>query len=90
MALAYGTDSGWIDRKADPAEILSGLQAIETVTRQKGLALAVGTAQRETIERLVEWSRDVEARGLALTPLSGLVECTDLCAERVRKATGVR
>jgi polysaccharide deacetylase 2 family uncharacterized protein YibQ len=88
LALAYATDSGWIDRKADPAEILSGLQAIETATRQKGLALAVGTAQRETIERLVEWSRDVEARGLALTPLSGLVECTDLCAERVRKATG--
>jgi polysaccharide deacetylase 2 family uncharacterized protein YibQ len=87
MGLAYGADAGWIDRKAEAGEIVASLQAFEASTRQNRFALAVATAQRGTIERLIEWSRDVESRGFALAPVTGLVECIGLCAERVRKAT---
>jgi polysaccharide deacetylase 2 family uncharacterized protein YibQ len=84
--LPYSADAGWIDRKNDGAEITANLQALEEFTQRNRFALAVGMAQRETIERLIAWSKDLEMRGLALTPVTGLTECLELCADRVRKA----
>ena len=86
LGLPYSADAGWIDRKGEPAEIAANLQALEEFTKRNRFALAVGTTQRETIERLITWSKDLEARGLVLAPVTGLTECLDLCAERVRKA----
>lgn len=86
LGLPYSTDAGWIDRQSEPGEIVANLQALEEFTARNRFALAVGMAQRETIERLIAWSKDVESRGLVLAPVTGLTECLDLCAERVRKA----
>jgi polysaccharide deacetylase 2 family uncharacterized protein YibQ len=86
LGLAYSADAGWIDRKAEAAEIVANLSALEEFVGRNRFALAVATAQRETVERLIVWSKDVESRGLVLAPVTGLTECLDLCAERVRKA----
>ena len=86
LGVPYSSDAGWIDRKSEPDEITANLQALEEFTLVNRFALAVATAQRETIERLIAWSKDIETRGIALAPVTGLTECVDLCAERVRKA----
>ncbi|HEX2890127.1 divergent polysaccharide deacetylase family protein [Vineibacter terrae] len=86
LGLPYSSDAGWIDRRSEPDEITANLQALEEFTLVNRFALAVATAQRETIERLIAWSKDIETRGIALAPVTGLTECVDLCAERVRKA----
>ena len=86
LGLPYSADAGWIDRKGEPGEIAANLQALEEFTKRNRFALAVGTAQRETIERLITWSKDLESRGMVLAPVTGLTECLELCAERVRKA----
>jgi polysaccharide deacetylase 2 family uncharacterized protein YibQ len=86
LGVPYSADAGWIDRKGEPGEIVANLQALEEFTQRNRFALAVGTAQRETVERLIAWSKDVESRGFVLAPVTGLTECLELCAERVRKA----
>jgi polysaccharide deacetylase 2 family uncharacterized protein YibQ len=86
LGLPYSADAGWIDRTPDGAEITANLRALEEFTQRNHFALAVGMAQRETVERLIAWSKDLEKRGLVLTPVTGLTECLGLCAERVRKA----
>jgi polysaccharide deacetylase 2 family uncharacterized protein YibQ len=86
LGVPYSSDAGWIDRQGETDEITANLEALEKFTHKNRFALAVGMAQRETIERLVTWSKEVEERGLALTPVTGLTECLDLCASRVRKA----
>ncbi len=87
LGVPYSSDAGWIDRQGETDEITANLEALEKFTHKNRFALAVGMAQRETIERLVTWSKEVEERGLVLTPVTGLTECLDLCASRVRKAT---
>ena len=86
LGVPYSADAGWIDRQNDAGEIVANLQALEDFTMKNRFALAVGMAQRETVERLIAWSKDIEARGLVLAPVTGLTECLDLCADRVRKA----
>ena len=88
LGLPYSADAGWIDRQNDPADIVANLQALEEFTIKNRFALAVSMAQRDTVERLIAWSKDVESRGLVLAPVTGLTECLDQCAERVRKAMG--
>ncbi|HKU96342.1 MAG TPA: divergent polysaccharide deacetylase family protein, partial [Vineibacter sp.] len=88
LGLPYSADAGWIDRQNDPADIVANLQALEEFTTKNRFALAVSMAQRDTVERLIAWSKDVESRGLVLAPVTGLTECLDQCAERVRKAMG--
>lgn len=86
LGAPYSADAGWIDRKPEASEITANLQALEEFTQHNRFALAVAMAHRETIERLIAWSKDVETRGLVLAPVTGLAECLGLCAERVRKA----
>ncbi|HJQ55707.1 MAG TPA: divergent polysaccharide deacetylase family protein, partial [Vineibacter sp.] len=65
------------------------LRSLEAQARRDGAVLAIGSARRDTIDQLVAWTRELEARGLALTPISGLVDCTGLCDERRRKAMAI-
>ena len=46
------------------------LARLEAQARSKGFVLASATAQPLTIERIARWSRDLEARGLRLVPIS--------------------
>jgi uncharacterized protein len=46
------------------------LARLEEAARRKGTVLAVAGAQPLTVERLARWSRDLEARGILLVPVS--------------------
>ena len=62
-----------IDAIARPDAIDAELARLETIARQKGSVLASASASPLTIDRLSRWSRDLEARGVRLVPVSVLL-----------------
>lgn len=87
--LPYSADAGWVDRQPGAADVKANLEALEKFTRQNKFALAVAMARKDTVEELATWSREVEGRGFALAPVTGLTECVGVCATRVEKAMAV-
>ena len=59
-----------IDAVARPEAIDAELAKLEALARQKGFVLASGSAAQLTIDRLSRWTRDLEARGIRLVPVS--------------------
>ncbi|MEM8811698.1 MAG: divergent polysaccharide deacetylase family protein [Pseudomonadota bacterium] len=59
-----------IDYVASPEEIDAKLLQLEALSRSQGLAIGVASALPVSIERIAEWTRDLEARGIVLTPPS--------------------
>ncbi|MEH3117844.1 MAG: divergent polysaccharide deacetylase family protein [Methylorubrum populi] len=59
-----------VDAVPRPDAIDAELARLETLARQKGFALASAGASPLTIDRLSRWSRDLEARGVRLVPVS--------------------
>ncbi len=59
-----------IDATARPDAIDAELARLEALARQKGFVLASASAAQLTIDRLSRWTRDLEARGLRLVPVS--------------------
>ncbi len=49
------------------------LEQLETVAKERGHALGVATALPVTIDIVIEWSRDLESRGVILVPASALI-----------------
>lgn len=46
------------------------LQRLETMARERGIAVASASALPVTIERLARWSQTLEAKGIAIVPVS--------------------
>ena len=59
-----------IDATARPDAIDAELTRLEALARQKGFVLASASAAQLTIDRLSRWTRDLEARGIRLVPVS--------------------
>lgn len=68
--LATARAEAVIDAVARPDAIDAELARLETLARQKGFVLASASASPLTIDRLSRWSRDLEARGVRLVPVS--------------------
>ncbi|SFG35193.1 hypothetical protein SAMN05192565_10256 [Methylobacterium gossipiicola] len=59
-----------LDALPRPEAIDRELARAEAQARAKGLVLVSATAMPMTIDRIVRWSRDLEARGIRLVPVS--------------------
>ena len=59
-----------VDAVPRPDAIDRELARLEETARRKGTVLAVAGAQPLTIDRIARWSRDLEARGILLVPVS--------------------
>jgi len=59
-----------IDTVPTPAEIDRALAKLETLAKERGTAVGVASALPISIERIASWARQLEARGLALVPLT--------------------
>ena len=59
-----------VDATARPEAIDAELARLEALARQKGFVLASASAAQLTIDRLSRWTRDLEARGIRLVPVS--------------------
>ncbi|HEY2110350.1 MAG TPA: divergent polysaccharide deacetylase family protein [Dongiaceae bacterium] len=61
-----------IDQRADSLSVDAQLAALEARARQTGFAVGLAKGYPVTIERLVEWSRGLQEKDLALAPESAL------------------
>lgn len=62
-----------IDAAPTPQAIDAALTRLEALARANGSALGVAAALPVSIEHISRWARALEARGLALTPVSAIV-----------------
>jgi polysaccharide deacetylase 2 family uncharacterized protein YibQ len=62
-----------IDAAPKPQAIDEALIRLEALARANGSAVGVATALPISVEHISRWARSLEARGLALTPISAIV-----------------
>ena len=62
-----------IDANPSPEAIDAALARLIDLARERGAAIGVATASPASIERLARWAAALEAKGVALTPLSALM-----------------
>jgi uncharacterized protein len=62
-----------IDAVQKPEAIEDALNHLEALARANGTALGVATALPVSVDHIARWARGLEARGLALTPVSAIV-----------------
>lgn len=59
-----------LDGTARADAIDKELQRLETLARENGVAVATASALPVTVERIARWARTLEAKGLAIVPVS--------------------
>lgn len=74
-----------LDAVARPEAIDRELARLEAQARTKGFVLASASALPATIDRIARWTRDLEARGLRLVPVSAALR-NQMPDNRVSKA----
>ncbi|WP_375456486.1 divergent polysaccharide deacetylase family protein [uncultured Methylobacterium sp.] len=74
-----------LDAVPRPEAIDRELARLEAQARANGFALASASAQPMSIERIARWSRDLDARGIRLVPVSAALRSAK-AATRVTKA----
>jgi polysaccharide deacetylase 2 family uncharacterized protein YibQ len=62
-----------VDTVPKASAIDDQLARLETIARERGSAIGVASGLPLTVERLVQWSRGLEARGFVLVPVSAAV-----------------
>ena len=63
-----------LDQRRTPQSLEAALAALETQARRTGSAVGFANAQGPTIARLTRFAREAEKRGLAVAPISAIVE----------------
>jgi uncharacterized protein len=59
-----------LDSTAEPEAIEAALTQLEAIARDKGVAIGVASALPASVETISRFARGLEARGIALVPLS--------------------
>lgn len=70
QAMPFARADVSIDTVPTPAEIDRALARLETLAKERGTAVGVASALPISIERIGNWAKQLEARGLALVPLT--------------------
>lgn len=73
QALAAARADVVLDSTADPEAIEAALARLEAIARDKGVAIGVASALPPSIATIGRFARALEARGIALIPLSAAV-----------------
>jgi polysaccharide deacetylase 2 family uncharacterized protein YibQ len=63
-----------LDAVPTPAEISSRLVQLEQTARSRGIAVGVTSARPAAVRAIADWSKDIEARGITLVPITGARE----------------
>jgi polysaccharide deacetylase 2 family uncharacterized protein YibQ len=59
-----------LDAASTPAAIDSALTRLETLARERGIAVGMATALPVSIDRIAQWAKAAEGRGIVLVPVS--------------------
>ncbi|WP_245422081.1 divergent polysaccharide deacetylase family protein [Alsobacter soli] len=62
-----------VDASPKASSIDDQLARLESIARERGVAIGVASALPVSIERIAQWAKTLEARGLVLAPLSAVV-----------------
>jgi polysaccharide deacetylase 2 family uncharacterized protein YibQ len=63
-----------LDRVPRPEAVDGQLQRLEQMARQRGFAVGSASALPVTVERIAQWARTLETRGVLLVPVSSAYE----------------
>jgi polysaccharide deacetylase 2 family uncharacterized protein YibQ len=74
--VAFARADTVLDAVPTGKEIDNALTRLEATARARGVAVASASALPVTIDRLANWARGAEARGLTLVPLSAIAKTT--------------
>lgn len=74
IGLPRAINNRFIDIKAARSEIDQRLDELERIAKDGGYALGIGSPYPVTIERVVLWAQELESKGVALAPVSALVD----------------
>lgn len=74
IGLPRAINNRFIDIKAARSDIDQRLDELERIARGSGYALGIGSPYPVTIERVALWVRELESKGIALAPVSALVD----------------
>lgn len=61
-----------IDRGDKPASVKASLAELETLARERGVAIGAASALPNALGEIAQWAKGLEARGIALVPLSAM------------------
>lgn len=78
----YAERDVFLDNQLDLNAVQRQLALVENIARQRGHAVAIGHPHQVTVEALRRWLPTLDARGLALTPISAIA-ARRACAEGV-------
>lgn len=70
LSLPHGKVDVIVDQRPTPQSIDAALAQLETLARDKGVAIGFANATPATIARVARFARDLERRGIALAPVS--------------------
>lgn len=73
LRLPTARADGLIDATPKPAAIDAELGRLEAMAREKGLAIGTASALPVSIERIAQWAKTLEAKGLVLVPVSAAI-----------------
>lgn len=74
MKLPRAINNRFIDTKAARDDIDRQLEELEKTARSEGVALGIGAPYPVTIERVARWALDLNEKGIALAPVSAVVD----------------
>lgn len=71
--LPLGRADGIVDTVPKGSAIDDQLARLETIAREKGLAVGVASSLPVSIDRIASWAKGLEAKGLQLVPVSNAI-----------------
>ncbi|HEU0071676.1 MAG TPA: divergent polysaccharide deacetylase family protein [Alphaproteobacteria bacterium] len=74
MKLPRALNNRFIDTKAARDDIDRQLEELEKTARSEGVALGIGAPYPVTIERVARWALELNDKGIALAPVSAVVD----------------
>jgi uncharacterized protein len=61
-----------LDATPTPAEIDNALAKLESIARERGVAVGVASALPASIDRIAHWAKAAAGRGIVLVPVSAV------------------
>jgi polysaccharide deacetylase 2 family uncharacterized protein YibQ len=71
--LAFAKADLILDRVPTPTDVDRALGRLETIARARGVAVGVASALPVTIDRIAQWIKGAESRGIQFVPITAAV-----------------
>lgn len=71
-----------IDAQVKPEAVDAALRRLETLARERGIGIGTASALPSSVDRVARFAQGLEARGIALVPLSALINAPARTSQR--------